>query len=341
MKRSMNTAMKLALIAALVYTPCLLGSEPEFFVSADLPAESRQFDFWVGEWDVNLRTIQEDASWKDTLRSEARIYPILDGKAVLELWNAEHIKGFSLRYFDVAKSKWVLWLNWPGRNRSGSSSLEGEFRHGRGEFTSNSTDAEGKETIQVYSFNDITPTSLRWDDSYSTDGGRTWAHQWIMEFSRQADVPTLAAEGGEEHTFVTGDRCDLGEFRRYEFLAGARTGVVASDGDETAAGLKGYRVLDGCAVLLFLDWEGGKRFAQLTYNTFASRFELLDLDAEPGSPARILYGGEDGGSLVFLAGEEGDRVRVTIGMEDGGAAWVDESETATGWETTWQARFGS
>ena len=27
--------------------------------------EARQFDFWIGEWDVNLRIQQGDLSWPD------------------------------------------------------------------------------------------------------------------------------------------------------------------------------------------------------------------------------------------------------------------------------------
>ncbi|NIQ57390.1 MAG: hypothetical protein GWN71_29570, partial [Gammaproteobacteria bacterium] len=82
----------------------------------------------VGEWDVNLRVRQDDLSWADEVRSVARIYPILRGKAMLELWSdrrRDGIKGYSLRYFDVARQEWVIWLNWPGPDRSGSSSLAG------------------------------------------------------------------------------------------------------------------------------------------------------------------------------------------------------------------------
>ena len=86
----------------------------DFPVSAALPPESRQFDFWIGEWDVNLRVRQEDGTWLDRHRSVAMVYPILSGKAVLELWSEDRvdgIKGYSLRYFDTARGEWVLWLN--------------------------------------------------------------------------------------------------------------------------------------------------------------------------------------------------------------------------------------
>ena len=335
-----STTLLVAVLAAATWLGSSAGAdEPGFPVAPDLPEPSRQFDFWVGEWDVNLRTIQEDGSWKDTIAAEARIYPILEGKAVLELWDSQPIKGFSLRYFDPDEENWVLWLNWPGPDRSGSSSLEGSFRHGRGEFTSTRTDPEGNEILQVYTFSDVTPTSLRWDDAYSKDGGRTWSRQWIMKFSRTADVPTLAPGGGEEHTFETGARCGLDAFRPYETLAGAHAGTVETAGVVEAIRLTGYRVLDGCAVLLFLEWDGGERFAHLTYNTFASRYELLELDARPETPARILYGAARGGDIVFVAGEEGARTRVTLGVEAGERSWLEEAESAGGWAAVWDARF--
>ena len=120
---------------------------------------------------------------------------MLEGKAILELWDEASIKGFSLRYYDAGRKEWVLWLNWPGANRSGSSSLAGTFRHGRGDFFSTYTTQDGTEGISRYSFNDITATSLRWDDAYSTDAGKTWSHNWIMEFSRTWPLQELRHEG--------------------------------------------------------------------------------------------------------------------------------------------------
>ncbi|MEM7357390.1 MAG: hypothetical protein AAF657_41635, partial [Acidobacteriota bacterium] len=122
----------------------------------ELPVEARQFDFWLGGWDVNLR-IRKDGAWPESsVRAKAEIYSILDGKAVLELWDSATIKGFSLRYFDSAQDKWMLWLNWPGKNRSGSSGLSGTFHHGRGDFFSERPTQDGGTRIARYSFNDIT-----------------------------------------------------------------------------------------------------------------------------------------------------------------------------------------
>ncbi len=130
----MKMGLSLALLAIVHATGAIAqnrATAPRFNTVHD-----REFDFWVGEWDVLLRTRQDDNTWKDSRSATAKIYRILDGKAILELWdeNVEGvgIRGFSLRYFDAETQQWVLHLNWPGRNQSGMSSLRGAFRHGRG-----------------------------------------------------------------------------------------------------------------------------------------------------------------------------------------------------------------
>jgi len=329
----------------LVVVALLVVAAPSALRAQDaLPPEARQFDFWVGEWDVNLRMLQDDLTWRDSVQAEAHIYPVLGGKAVLELWDSPSIKGFSLRHYDPAKQAWVLWLNWPSQNRSGSGSLEGTFRHGRGNFYSSSDQPDGSRSISRYSFNDITADSLRWDDAYSKDGGRTWTNNWIMEFSRTAARPELPPAGGELHTFDDGARCDLEQFRRYEFLSGRWEGHVQPGGQDATvpATLTGYRVLGGCVVLAFLRYEVDgvphEVFHQLTWNTTAGRYELLLLDDAPSTPVRRMFSAADSDELRFESHRDdpGDRFKLHIDdsgqgfeyrmqrLESDGDAWVDE-----------------
>ncbi len=241
----------------------------------ELPKD-RQFDFWVGTWDVNLRVQQPDKSWADQIKSEAKIYAINEGRAILELWNDQRptgIKGFSLRYYDFDQDKWVLWLNWPGNNQSGMSSLTGEFRHGRGEFFGGKGD-----TLTRYSFSDITPHYLRWDDAFTFDGGKTWTHNWIMEFTRTEQKPSWPA-GIKGHTYDQGGRCNLPGFDAFRNFVGDWKGQVkVKDGStwkSADASLKGFEVLNGCAVLNFLDYEiDGKKsqeFSIKSFNTFINK----------------------------------------------------------------------
>ncbi len=319
----------------------------------ELPPEARQFDFWLGRWDVNLR-IRKDGEWPESsVRAETEVYSILDGKAVLELWDSEPIQGFSLRYFDTEQGKWMLWLNWPGKNRSGSSGLSGTFRHGRGDFFSEKPTQDGGTTISRYSFNDITPRSLRWDDAYSTDGGETWRHQWRMEFSRTARRAELPADGGDGHTYGAGQWCDLPQFRRFEALAGRHTGTLrhldGGEWTEAPARLTGYRVLEGCVVLAILESEVDGRpyggFHQLTWNTYASVFEETSLDSRAGSPLGVFYGDDVEGALTLTRrsafGEEIYPVRRTWRFGDQTIQLdIEVGEEGTdGWKRVAQASF--
>lgn len=300
--------------------------------SEGLPPESRQFDFWLGEWDGRLRELQPDLSWKDTRVADARLYPALNGKAMIELWDEAEIKGFSIRYYDAAKKAWALWLNWPGPNASGwSPTLEGGFRHGRGEFFRMSKNGES-QLITRYTFSDITPSSLRWDDGYSTDGGKTWAPNWIMEFSRRGPVSKLPLEGGPAHTFQSGARCDQKEFRRYEFLAGKKNALSVIDGGPPLPGtVTGYKILDGCAVFALAEYTVGgatlEVFFHLTFNASLNSFQLLRLDSQPDTSATLFHGRPGSSDLEFLdvatgEGEPGVEVEIREGP-DGSIVWVE------------------
>ena len=331
------------LLVALLSLNSLALAGQDFPVSPALSAEARQFDFWIGEWDVNLRVRQNDLTWADQHRAQAKVYPILSGKAVLELWSEDQvsgIKGYSLRYFDQTRDEWVLWLNWPSANRSGSSSLAGTFRHRRGNFFSTSVAADGTETTSRFSFSDISPDSFRWDDAFSTDGGATWRDNWIMEFSRTAPKPSLPLNGGPAHTFHEGGRCDAPEFPRYEFLSGRRSGEVVAGGSGTVT-ITGHRILDGCAVMTFAGPDGDPErawgFSHLTFNTYAQRYELTTLTSQPSTPVRVFYSRSADELVLYEPSPDGaptDRFRIEQN-EDGSVLWIHETPDGSEWRPVW------
>jgi hypothetical protein len=194
-----------------------------------------------------------------------------------------------------------LWLDWPGRNRSSVSTLEGSFRHGRGEFYSRSDAGDGSERIERYAFSDITPFSLRWDDLHSADGGETWTKNWVMESSRIAADPEWPIADDRVPTFADGDRCDAETFRPYEEIVGHWAG----DGVRIDA----YRILDGCAVMAFLDAEATQEFLFLTYLGEAERWETQVLDARAGSALSRYHGA---GVWSELATDDGDELTWTV-----------------------------
>ena len=301
--------LKLSTILVLVF-PIFCQAQQNYISDAFKEKKFRDFDFWIGAWEVNLRIKQQDNSWKDQVKSKVHIYPILDGKAVLELWNetsrGDGIKGYSLRYYDPNTEKWELWLNWPGQNRSGSTSLAGEFRHGRGEFFSTSQIDDSTELIARYTFCDITANSLRWDDAFSRDKGKTWTNNWIMEFTRTDELPPNLSADKKALTFNEGKRCDMNEFRTFEALDGNWEGTVqyrnADDKmEETNASLKTHKVLDGCAVISFLEYDRFgfpyKNFSLKSYNTSANKYEDGRLDNLEGSIYQSYFGDQKNGQI--------------------------------------------
>ena len=291
----------------LAFCTCALAQErvsasDERALSAFSEDRHRQFDFWIGTWSVNLRMLQEDLTFKDSVTAKAHIYSILNGKAILELWDSEPIKGYSLRYYDPKDDQWILWLDWPSNNQSIISRLTGEFRHGRGDFMSGFTTSDGQEITQRYSFNDITPFSLRWDDLFSIDGGKTWQKNWRMEFTRTALEPEWPLENAAFPTYDTGARCDDAKFRGYESLVGHWRGEI--DGDN--ASIASWHVLDGCAVIAFLDIDSQpskKRFMFLTYETANENWEVDYLDDDYGSGMQRLVS-KDGWTTTSNGNQE-------------------------------------
>jgi hypothetical protein len=252
-----------------------IDSSPDRAFSAFSKAPERRFDFWIGEWDVNLRRQQKDLSWSDEVSAEATVYSILDGKAILELWDSESIVGFSLQYYDSAESAWVLWQDWHQQNNSSLSRLQGTFRHGRGEFRSVRTDSDGDAVTTIHSFSDITTFSLRRDESFSHDAGKTWRQNWIMEYARSAVDPPSPTRRKRLPTFDDKNLCNDNRFRHFEILVGKW------HGEETE--LDVFPILAGCAVIGFLNDPGGDAFLFMTFDGVEERWETAVLDAEPGS----------------------------------------------------------
>ena len=322
-----------ALILVLAPTT-LLSAESErphapdtraFSAFSDDPA--RQFDFWIGTWQVHLAAQQEDLSWQTLDHARASIYPILGGRAILELWDAQRIKGYSLRYWDTAAQEWVLWLNWPGNNRSNANRMGGRFTHGRGEFFGAFQDGDGNRVQSVFTFSDITPFSLRWDDRYSADGGRSWSYNWRMEFLRDAVDPAWPIPLDTVPTWHDGSRCDLPGFVALDTLHGDFAGRYQRGEQSGPARMRGRHVLDGCGLVAFVDLdEDGEDdwFVFRTWDTTQHRFEDNWLSAEQGSRLQRFFGG---GFDLLLGEIPGQRVSwsragggVTVHLEPGGDA---------------------
>jgi hypothetical protein len=226
--------------------------------------ESREFDFWIGEWEVLNRHRaqgQDDPTWYQTGMATDRVFAAVGGCATVERWygklSFDEIVGFSVRAFDPATAQWSLVLLWPGRNRPVFGTLKGGFRHHRGEFFTEGADAQGRAVLSRFTFSDIRPDALRWDAAVSHDSGLTWRSNWIMEFTRRAPeagpLPDPMADGVR--------RCDTPEVYEFDFALGDWQGIATlQDGSSAPITLRSESILKGCGVLDLIAvgdrWEG-------------------------------------------------------------------------------------
>ncbi len=219
----------------------------------------RQFDFWLGEWSVQNRHMDDEGTWSDGDVTRARITSVCAGRAVLEEWagpfRGSFMNGFSLRSFDPVRRRWDLVLHWTTDGNAAFGTLEGAFRHGRGEFFAGST---------RYSFSDALPNSVRWDSATSADGGVTWKTNWIMEFSRTGSAEQSDQDHLFSHDWTEGTLSPHPQARALDAMLGHWEGVQSdARGNERDARLRCKLLNKDCLVLDLLetrapgseDWE--------------------------------------------------------------------------------------
>jgi hypothetical protein len=147
------------------------------------PGKPGDFDFLSGEWRIKNRSIV-NGTWLE-YDSEATVYGILKGICSVEELRipARDFSGMGLRLLDVQKREWSdFWVN----AKSGvltSPGQIGSFENGAGIFTSDYED-KGKQMKSAGVWDLITPKSCRWRQAVSADGGKTWEHNWIMDWTR-------------------------------------------------------------------------------------------------------------------------------------------------------------
>jgi hypothetical protein len=125
--------------------------------------KSRQFDFWIGEWEV-------EANGK--LAGTNSIRPILDGCVLQETWSGSRgSAGSSFNFYNPATGKWQQFWVW----RKGTTlELEGEYAEGRMVLAGDSLDPEGKPLRNRITWYDNEDGSVRQHWEISRDGGESW-----------------------------------------------------------------------------------------------------------------------------------------------------------------------
>lgn len=140
--------------------------------------EARQFDFWIGTWDVVTPGGQPLGT--------NRIEKLLRGCVLQENWTGGGGReGKSMNYFDPQQRTWrQLWVS------DAASVLDysaGEFRDRAMRFTGITMTPAGDTVQQKLTFHSIHADTVRQVFEQSTDRGRTWAMTWEGIYIRRKD----------------------------------------------------------------------------------------------------------------------------------------------------------
>lgn len=141
------------------------------------------FDWDIGTWKTHQRRLLHpltgSTSWVEYNGTDV-VRKIWDGanQGIIEAEGpAGHLKIFTLRLYDSEAHQWNIYF----ANSGGSLSkpVVGEFKNGRGEFYDQET-YNGRTILVRFAVSDITPTSCRFEQAFSADGGKTWEANFIV-----------------------------------------------------------------------------------------------------------------------------------------------------------------
>lgn len=133
--------------------------------AACTPAAFRQFDFWIGEWDV---VNQRPPAGRTPPTSRSRISRILDGCAVLEEYETPNgYAGKSLNFHDAKAGRWnQVWIDNGGTPLFLAGGLQGASMVLR--------DKPASGPINRITWTPMEGGKVRQHWEISKDGGRTW-----------------------------------------------------------------------------------------------------------------------------------------------------------------------
>ena len=163
--RSDARFVKMQLIVKQKRNPCMYSKE------------ARQFDFWLGDWDVfvGANKVGENLIKLDT-----------QGCTLVENWtNSGGGKGKSLNVYDPSVKKWKQFYV---GGQGGVFLFEGEYRASEKSmyFTAETLGPKGAKTLHIFEFFDLPNKTVQQRWKQSNDGGKTYNTVWDSIYKKKA-----------------------------------------------------------------------------------------------------------------------------------------------------------
>jgi hypothetical protein len=174
-----------SLLAGVMFlVPCSAEQPNSSTASKSTPCsqpQQRQFDFWLGEWNLTWPGQNGKAE-----RGTNSIKRVLDGCVVEENFDggmSMHLRGVSVSLFDARSGKWKqTWVD----NEGGYLDFVGEFRDGQMVLQREAIRPDGAKVLQRMVYKNITSNEFDWSWERSPDGGKTWQVIWPIHYKRKS-----------------------------------------------------------------------------------------------------------------------------------------------------------
>jgi hypothetical protein len=127
--------------------------------------ENRQFDFWVGEWEV------QNPQGRPAGTSSVQL--ILGDCTIFENWTSAS-GTYSGKSFNIYNSSLKKWQQFWTDDKGGVLEFTGEYKDGELRYAGESLDQKGNRVMHRLTFFNLSPTRVRQLWEQSTDGGKTW-----------------------------------------------------------------------------------------------------------------------------------------------------------------------
>ena len=150
------------------------------------------FDFLLGNWRVRHRRLKErlanNHEWiefEGTMTSQKVLggFGNIDDN-VLDLPNGAY-RALALRAYDPDKELWSIWWLDCRTPTKVDPPVVGHFENGVGTFYGDDA-FKGKPIRVRFFWTHVRSDTPHWEQAFSTDDGKTWETNWMMDFTRLA-----------------------------------------------------------------------------------------------------------------------------------------------------------
>jgi hypothetical protein len=352
--RSFSKIIRSALVLAIIAGWSLCGLAQQNSASggstSQMPAArdgQHDFDFMFGSWKSHIRRLQHpltgSKSWIQMTGTKV-VKKVWGGRALLEEVEANgpngRWQGLTLFLYNPQAHQWSMYFSNSDDGTIGVPTV-GEFRNGRGEFYDQET-LNGKAILVRVIWSITSPTTHRFEQSFSDDGGKTWEPNFVADLTKDDSVQPTNAEKDEDEKSAQHDfDWELGDWnlhikRLQHPLSGSNTWIDLNGTVVTR------KVWGGRANLAEIKAEGPNgplEFLSLRlYNPKAKQWSLNFASSNAGTLSVPMVGGfKDGRGefydqetfndktilvrFVFTALSDGSGHSEQAFSEDGGKTW--------------------